>query len=70
MLTLYCLQKNGLNTGDSAAELAPLATFNLPRLIVAQHGGFQLVMGVPQARWLVYFMESAMKMDDDRGVPL
>ena len=27
-------------------------------------------MEVPQARWLVYFMENPPKMDDDWGYPM
>ena len=27
-------------------------------------------MGVPQARWMVYFMENPMEKDDDWGSPM
>ena len=29
-----------------------------------------IVMGVPQARWMVYFMENPMEKDDDWGSPM
>ena len=38
---------------------------------VVLDGGFQLVMGVHQARWVVDFMENPnLEMDEDGGYPL
>ena len=38
--------------------------------LLTTHEGFQLVMGVPQARWMVYSGTSQSEMDDEMGVPL
>ena len=34
-----------------------------------RYGGFQLAMGVPPARWMVFVRENPTKMDDDWGYP-
>ena len=41
------------------------------RLSHCSHGGFQLVMGVPQVRWMVYFMKNPnLEWMTNRGTPI
>ena len=46
---------------EEAVPRCVYARLDAPGL-VSSYGGLQLVMGVPQARWMVYFMENPINM--------
>ena len=62
-------KRSGASDPMRSGDLELVELLGLVSGVSQNAGGFQLVMGVPQKRWIVFIGEHPSKKMDDRGYP-